>query len=196
VIANAIVILHLLGQSLEGRLARRERPSSILGVQVFDRDKRGRGAIAVFLSLTPGPSPVFIDEDHAGRGWRSLQPCSGRPGRGCSDGPFLRFRCAPGSLSEHIGNRMHLPALHLPYQSLVVILLVGLVAGWIAAKFMTKYGMGIVGDVIAGVIGAYIGNWLAPRLGVHFGTGLVRTILNATGGAIVLLLLVRLIRRV
>ena len=91
---------------------------------------------------------------------------------------------------------MHLPALHLPYQSLVVILLVGLVAGWIAAKFMTQYGMGIVGDVIAGVIGAYIGNWLAPRLGVHFGTGLVRTSLNATGGAIVLLLLVRLIRRV
>ena len=91
---------------------------------------------------------------------------------------------------------MHLPALHLPYQSLVVILLVGLVAGWIAAKFMTKYGMGIVGDVIVGVIGAYIGNWLAPRLGVHFGTGLVRASLNATGGAIVLLLLVRLIRRV
>ena len=91
---------------------------------------------------------------------------------------------------------MHLPALHPPYQSLAVILLVGLVAGWIAAKFVAKYGMGIVGDVIVGVIGAYIGNWLAPGLGVHFGTGLVRTSLNATGGAIVLLLLVRLIRRV
>jgi uncharacterized membrane protein YeaQ/YmgE (transglycosylase-associated protein family) len=91
---------------------------------------------------------------------------------------------------------MHLAALHLPYQSLVVILLVGLVAGWIAAKFMTKYGMGIVGDIVVGVIGAYVGNWLAPRLGVHFGTGLVRASLNATGGAIVLLLLVRLIRRV
>ena len=91
---------------------------------------------------------------------------------------------------------MHLPTLHLPYQSLAVILSVGLVAGWIAAKFMTKYGMGIVGDVIVGVIGAYIGNWLAPRLGVHFGTGLVRTSLNATTGAIVLLLLIRLIRRV
>ena len=38
---------------------------------------------------------------------------------------------------------------------------IGLVAGWIAAKFVTKYGMGIVGDVIVGVIGAYIGNWLA-----------------------------------
>ena len=91
---------------------------------------------------------------------------------------------------------MHLPTLFQPYQSLAVILLVGLVAGWIAAKFMTKYGMGIVGDVIVGVIGAYIGNWLAPGLGVHFGTGLVRTSLNATAGAIVLLLLVRLIRRV
>ena len=91
---------------------------------------------------------------------------------------------------------MHLPALHLPYQSLAVILLVGFVAGWTAAKFLTKYGMGIIGDVIVGVIGAYIGNWLAPRLGVHFGTGLVRVSLNATVGAVVLLLLVRLIRRV
>ncbi len=91
---------------------------------------------------------------------------------------------------------MHLPTLHLPYQSLAVILSVGLVAGWIAAKFMTKYGMGIVGDVIVGVIGAYIGNWLAPRLGVHSGTGLLRTGLNATLGAILLLSLVCLIRRV
>ena len=77
-----------------------------------------------------------------------------------------------------------------------MILLVGLVSGWVAAKFMAKYGMGIVGDVIVGVIGANIGNWLAPRLGVHFGTGLVRAGLNATLGAIVLILLVRLIRRV
>jgi uncharacterized membrane protein YeaQ/YmgE (transglycosylase-associated protein family) len=91
---------------------------------------------------------------------------------------------------------MHLPALHLPYQSLAIILLVGLVAGWIAAKFVTKYGMGIVGDVVVGVSGAYIGSWLAPRLGIHFGTGLVRTSLNATVGAIVLILLVHLIRRV
>ncbi len=62
---------------------------------------------------------------------------------------------------------MHLPTLFQPHQSLAIILLAGL-----------------------------LGNWLAPRLGVHFGTGLVRTSLNATGGAIVLLLLVHLIRRV
>jgi uncharacterized membrane protein YeaQ/YmgE (transglycosylase-associated protein family) len=91
---------------------------------------------------------------------------------------------------------MHLPSLHLAYQSLAVILLVGLVAGWIAAKFVSNHGMGIIGDIIVGVIGAYIGNWLAPRLGVHLGSGLVRASLNAAGGAIVLLLLIRLIRRV
>jgi len=91
---------------------------------------------------------------------------------------------------------LRLAALQLPYQNLAVILLVGLAAGWIAAKFMARYGMGIVGDLIVGMVGAYIGNWLAPRLGVHFGTGLARTSLNAAGGAIVLLLLVRLIRRV
>ncbi len=91
---------------------------------------------------------------------------------------------------------MHLPALIPTYQNLAAILLVGLVAGWIAAKFVTKYGMGIFGDVIVGMIGAYIGNWLAPRLGVHFGSGLVRAGLNATVGAFALLLLVRLIRRV
>jgi uncharacterized membrane protein YeaQ/YmgE (transglycosylase-associated protein family) len=91
---------------------------------------------------------------------------------------------------------MHLPALHLPYQNLAVILLIGLVAGWIAAKFLAKYGMGIVGDVIVGVTGAYVGHWLAPRLGVHFGAGLARVGLNAAVGAVVLLLLIRLIRRV
>jgi uncharacterized membrane protein YeaQ/YmgE (transglycosylase-associated protein family) len=91
---------------------------------------------------------------------------------------------------------MHLSALHLPYQTLVVILFIGLVAGGIAAKFLTKYGMGIVGDIVVGVSGAYIGNWLAPRLGVHFGSGLVRVGLDATVGSIILLFLVRLIRRV
>ncbi|MGC1863357.1 MAG: GlsB/YeaQ/YmgE family stress response membrane protein [Methylocystis sp.] len=90
---------------------------------------------------------------------------------------------------------MQLPALHLPYQSLAVILLVGLVGGVIAAKFMTKFGMGIVGDVIVGVIGAYIGNWAAAPARCSFWKR-PRASLNATLGAIVLLLLVRLIRRI
>ena len=58
---------------------------------------------------------------------------------------------------------MHLSALHLPAQSLVAVVLVGLVAGWTAAKFV-QHGLGIVGDIIVGVIGAYVGNWALPRL--------------------------------
>ena len=91
---------------------------------------------------------------------------------------------------------MHLPALHMPFQSLAVILLVGAVAGLIAAKLLPKYGMGIVGDVVTGAIGAYVGDWLAPRLGVHFGAGLWRVGINAAFGATGALLLVRFIRRV
>ena len=86
--------------------------------------------------------------------------------------------------------------MYVPYQTLAVMLLVGLVAGWIAAKVVKKHGMGIAGDVIVGVIGAFIGDWLLPRLGVHLGMGLALTVLNATVGAIVLLVLVRVIRAV
>jgi uncharacterized membrane protein YeaQ/YmgE (transglycosylase-associated protein family) len=56
--------------------------------------------------------------------------------------------------------------------------------------------MGIAGDALVGVIGAFIGHWLLPRLGVHLGTGYVFAILSAAVGAVVLLLLVRLIRSV
>jgi uncharacterized membrane protein YeaQ/YmgE (transglycosylase-associated protein family) len=86
--------------------------------------------------------------------------------------------------------------MYVPYQTLAVMLLVGLVAGWVAAKVVTKHGMGIGGDIIVGVIGAFIGDWLLPRLGVHLGTGIALAILNATAGAILLLLLVRVIRAV
>ena len=62
---------------------------------------------------------------------------------------------------------MHLPTLFQPYQNLAIILLVGLVAGWTAARFVTKYGMGIVGDVIVGVISAPISG-IGWRLGSAF----------------------------
>ena len=51
-----------------------------------------------------------------------------------------------------------------------------------------------VGDVIVGILGAFIGSWLLPQLGIHLGTGLISAILNATIGAVLLLLIVRLVR--
>ena len=80
-------------------------------------------------------------------------------------------------------------------ESLLVILVVGLIAGWLAAKIVTGGGLGIIGDIVVGVVGAFIAAWLFPRLGIRLGTGIIREILDATIGAIILLILVRLIRR-
>ena len=77
-------------------------------------------------------------------------------------------------------------------ESLVVILVVGIVAGWLAGQIVRGGGFGLIGDLIVGIIGAFIGNWLLPRLNIHFGVGTVGLIVNATIGAIVLLLLIRL----
>jgi uncharacterized membrane protein YeaQ/YmgE (transglycosylase-associated protein family) len=79
-------------------------------------------------------------------------------------------------------------------ESLLVFLLVGVIAGWLAGQFMRGTGFGIVGDLIVGILGAVIGGWLLPRLGVHLGAGILAAILNATIGAIVLLLVVSLVR--
>ena len=82
--------------------------------------------------------------------------------------------------------------MHMSNESLLVILLVGIVAGWLAGKIVRGTGFGIIGDLLVGIVGAFIGNWLLPRAGIHLGTGVVAAIVNATLGAILLLLVVRL----
>ena len=83
--------------------------------------------------------------------------------------------------------------MSLTNQSLIVIILVGIVAGWLAGKVVRGGGYGLIGDLAAGVIGAFIGDWLLPALGIRLGTGTVALIINATLGAIVLLIVLRLV---
>jgi uncharacterized membrane protein YeaQ/YmgE (transglycosylase-associated protein family) len=83
--------------------------------------------------------------------------------------------------------------MHLSNQSLVVILLVGLIAGWLAGVLIRGSGFGLVGDVIIGWVGAFIGDWLLPRLNVHLGTGIIAMIVNALIGAVLLLLVIRVL---
>jgi uncharacterized membrane protein YeaQ/YmgE (transglycosylase-associated protein family) len=83
--------------------------------------------------------------------------------------------------------------MHLSNESLVVIIIVGIVAGWLAGNIVRGGGYGLVGDLIVGIIGAFIGDRLLPRLGIHLGTGIVALVVNATLGAIVLLIILRLI---
>jgi uncharacterized membrane protein YeaQ/YmgE (transglycosylase-associated protein family) len=73
-------------------------------------------------------------------------------------------------------------------ESLLIILVVGLIAGWLAGKVVQGTGFGLIGDLIIGIVGAFIGGWPMPQLGIHFGSGIVAAIINATVGAVVLLL--------
>ena len=77
-------------------------------------------------------------------------------------------------------------------ETLLIWLLVGLVAGVIAGLVVKGGGFGILGDIVIGIIGAFIGGWLLPRLSVNLGVGLVAEIASASIGAIVLLLILRL----
>jgi len=83
--------------------------------------------------------------------------------------------------------------VHLSNQSLLIIILVGIVAGWLAGRVMEGGGFGLIGDLLVGLIGAFIGDWLLPQLGIHLGAGIVALILNAFIGAVVLLLILRLV---
>jgi len=83
--------------------------------------------------------------------------------------------------------------MHLSNQSLLVIIVVGIVAGYLAGRVMEGGGFGLIGDLLVGLIGAFIGDWLLPQLGIHLGVGIVALIINAFIGAVVLLLLLRLL---
>src|SRR5205085_6383724 len=84
--------------------------------------------------------------------------------------------------------------MHISNESILVILFVGLVAGWLAGKIVQGTGFGIIGDILVGIAGALVASLLFPRLGIAIGTGLVREIIYSAIGAVVLLLIVRLIR--
>ena len=74
-------------------------------------------------------------------------------------------------------------------------LIVGLIAGWLAGVLVKGGGFGLIGDLVVGVIGAFLGGWLFSTFGVSMGGGLIGSIVVATIGAVVLLFLVRLIKR-
>ena len=79
---------------------------------------------------------------------------------------------------------------------LLTWLIVGLIAGVLASLVMGGTGYGLIGDIIIGVVGAFVGGWLFQQLGVTspFG-GLAGTIFVAFIGAVVLLFVLRLLRR-
>jgi uncharacterized membrane protein YeaQ/YmgE (transglycosylase-associated protein family) len=79
-------------------------------------------------------------------------------------------------------------------ENLILFLLVGLAAGWLAGRIMKGAGFGLVGDLIVGVAGAFIGVWLFGVLNLSAG-GLVGLLIASVVGALLLLYVVRLVKR-
>jgi uncharacterized membrane protein YeaQ/YmgE (transglycosylase-associated protein family) len=73
--------------------------------------------------------------------------------------------------------------------------LVGALAGWLAGLVVRGFGFGLVGNIIVGIVGAFLGGWLFGVLGVAIGAGIINTIFTAFIGAVVLLLIVRVFKR-
>ncbi|MBI3433644.1 MAG: GlsB/YeaQ/YmgE family stress response membrane protein [Proteobacteria bacterium] len=78
----------------------------------------------------------------------------------------------------------------------VIWLIIGAIAGWLAGMIMKGGGYGLVGNIVVGIIGAFIAGWLLPKLGIVIGGGFVAAVINAVIGAVILLLVLRVVRRV
>jgi uncharacterized membrane protein YeaQ/YmgE (transglycosylase-associated protein family) len=78
---------------------------------------------------------------------------------------------------------------------ILVWLIVGAVAGWLAGIVVKGGGFGLVGDIIVGIIGAVVAGFLFPRLGINLGSGMVGAIISAAIGAIIILVIVKILKR-
>ena len=80
---------------------------------------------------------------------------------------------------------------------LIIFLLIGAIAGWLAGLIVRGFGFGLLGNIVVGIIGAFLAGWLLPQLGIGFSlvNPIVTSIVYAMIGAIVLLVIIGLIRR-
>lgn len=77
---------------------------------------------------------------------------------------------------------------------LIYTIIIGAVSGWLAGVIRSGYGFGLVGNIVIGIIGAFLGSWLFRQLGISAGGGILGHIVTAVIGALVLLFLIGLVR--
>jgi uncharacterized membrane protein YeaQ/YmgE (transglycosylase-associated protein family) len=80
-------------------------------------------------------------------------------------------------------------------ESLLVFIIIGAIAGWLAGLIVSGFGFGLIGNIIVGIVGAFIAGWLFPKIGFSIGGGILASIIHATIGAIILLVLVKVLKR-
>jgi uncharacterized membrane protein YeaQ/YmgE (transglycosylase-associated protein family) len=80
-------------------------------------------------------------------------------------------------------------------EGILIICLIGGIAGWLAGVLVKGFGFGIVANIVVGIIGAFVGSWLFGVLGISVAGGILGSIIVATIGAVVLLLVIGVIRK-
>ena len=78
---------------------------------------------------------------------------------------------------------------------IIVWLIIGALAGWIAGKLVKGGGFGLIGNIVVGIVGAVVGGWLAGVLGISIGSGFIASVVTAVVGAVILLAIVSVIKR-
>jgi uncharacterized membrane protein YeaQ/YmgE (transglycosylase-associated protein family) len=81
-------------------------------------------------------------------------------------------------------------------QALIIWLIVGGIAGWLAGMLVKGSGYGLIGDIVVGILGGLIAGWLLPQAGIVIGSGIIAAIIDAFIGAVILLIALRLVKRV
>ncbi len=80
-------------------------------------------------------------------------------------------------------------------QSLIAMILIGAVSGWIAGRLVEGYGFGTLGNIVVGIVGAFLAGLILPRLGISLGESVLAIVAQTTLGAVILLVLIRLVKR-
>jgi uncharacterized membrane protein YeaQ/YmgE (transglycosylase-associated protein family) len=102
----------------------------------------------------------------------------------------ISARCAipPATEAAAKGTSMSIEAL-------LITLIIGAIAGWLAGLIVKGYGFGLLGNIVVGIVGAFIASFLFPLAGLSLGGGYAGAIISATLGAVILLFLIRVIKR-
>ena len=80
-------------------------------------------------------------------------------------------------------------------EALIIWLVIGAVAGWLAGLIVKGYGFGLVGNIVVGIIGAVLAGWLLPLVGFVLVGGVIAAIINAVMGAVILVVVIGLFKK-
>jgi uncharacterized membrane protein YeaQ/YmgE (transglycosylase-associated protein family) len=151
------------------------------------------------LRATNGPWPRSAPRVKSSKNVQRVQPAAAAPANSraaAENDQTAELQRASALGLEAVctsGGRLKQAGTHM--EPLLITLLIGAIAGWLAGVIVKGYGFGLLGNIVVGILGAFVGNWLFGTLGLFAGGGIIGAIAGATIGAVVLLLLLRLVRR-